>query len=682
MPLGATCLGYRSRVAATPSGGGPPRSRPGTGGSRQQARTVAAVERIPALPAPATGAAQVAVLTVLYLALLAAAAAPSRPGFAAAAFAVAVAEGAVTRWAPFLGWALARGGVGDGVRGVLRALVAVLLAARLPGPAPVVGCAVALVAANALHGVRAALAQVVDYLRAPPVLSRNVPLDVRVPSALPPALLRPWGWAAAADLPALLGLALDPTGVGAAAGPAVTVLLAAALTGVVLVHGLALHRGGVREGVAGEVQRRLDEVRPEVVVYFAAAGPWRYQVETWLEPVERLGVPAVVVVRDGEVLGSLAATSLPVVCVPKASRLMTLGLPAATVALYPGNAGDNIHLLRRRELCSVFVGHGESDKSASTNPFNLVYDQIWVAGPLGRERYRGAGHELPDDRIVEIGRPQLLVPARERPAGVASVLYAPTWEGWGDEPFHTSLPHCGVALVRALLARPGIRLLYRPHPLTGSRDAAVRRAHEQVVRLLHEAGAAGPEAAPGPVPAPPVPRGDLLDLAVASGAGPRWSRREHTARVAAWSGHYWAAAPPDRHRVLTPPAPDLYDCFGAADLLVTDVSSVISDWLATEGPYAVLNSGGLPAADFLTRFPSARGGALLGPDLRGLEAFLDSARGGPDPTATDRRALRVALLGADSPDAQSRFRAAVDALRTAPPRGPRRPAGVPGDRLP
>ena len=72
------------------------------------------------------------------------------------------------------------------------------------------------------------------------------------------------------------------------------------------------------------------------------------------------------------------------------------------------------------------------------------------------------------------------------------MLYAPTWEGWGDEPYHSSLPFEGVELVRRLLATPGVRLLYRPHPLTGTRSGTVRRAHAQVLQLLREAGAPGP----------------------------------------------------------------------------------------------------------------------------------------------------------------------------------------------
>ena len=58
--------------------------------------------------------------------------------------------------------------------------------------------------------------------------------------------------------------------------------------------------------MAERVAQRLDELGPQVLLYFGGDPTWRYQVEMWLEPVELLGRPAVVVVRDPEVLEALA----------------------------------------------------------------------------------------------------------------------------------------------------------------------------------------------------------------------------------------------------------------------------------------------------------------------------------------------------------------------------------------
>ena len=64
-------------------------------------------------------------------------------------------------------------------------------------------------------------------------------------------------------------------------------------------------------------------------------------------------------------------------------------------------------MLREPGTKHVFVGHGDSDKQASVNPYSKVYDEVWVAGLAGRERYARAGVGVLDRDIVEIGRPQL-----------------------------------------------------------------------------------------------------------------------------------------------------------------------------------------------------------------------------------------------------------------------------------
>ncbi len=40
-------------------------------------------------------------------------------------------------------------------------------------------------------------------------------------------------------------------------------------------------------------------------------------------------------------------------------------------------------------------------------------------------------------------------------------------------------------------------------------------------------------------------------------------------------------------------SPTLFDCFNHTDLLMTDISSVVADYLYSEKPYMVTNSAGL-----------------------------------------------------------------------------------------
>ncbi|NEE17172.1 hypothetical protein G3M58_63230, partial [Streptomyces sp. SID7499] len=82
------------------------------------------------------------------------------------------------------------------------------------------------------------------------------------------------------------------------------------------------------------------------------------------------------------------------------------------------------------------------DKLASVNPYSKVYDEVWTAGRAGRDRYALADVGVLDQDIVEVGRPQLepiksWTGTAKNP--VPTVLYAPTWEGWDDNPGNTSL---------------------------------------------------------------------------------------------------------------------------------------------------------------------------------------------------------------------------------------------------
>ena len=97
-----------------------------------------------------------------------------------------------------------------------------------------------------------------------------------------------------------------------------------------------------------------------------------------------------------------------------------------------------------------------------------------------------------DADIVEIGRPQLAgvhtfgATAPDRPF---TVLYAPTWEGWlDDDPYHTSLVLMGERIVKGVLATPRVRLIYKPHPLTGSRSKEAKAVHDRLVSLIRAAG--------------------------------------------------------------------------------------------------------------------------------------------------------------------------------------------------
>jgi hypothetical protein len=454
----------------------------------------------------------------------------------------------------------------------------------------------------------------------PPVETVNVDLTgLRLPPTLPRVLLvriseRQHGLSAVALIAAAVAVtATVPPLVFAAAGLVIGVEVVAlgALCAALIRGRSALGR----EALAASVQARVSALRPEAMLYHSGGARSAYQVNMWLSTMDRLPQSVVIVLRERACLQDLGATTTPVVCIPGSVDFMTFSLPDVRVAMYTANVGKAIHMLREPGVRHVFIGHGDSDKSASSNPFSKVYSEIWVAGEAGRDRYRRADAGIPDEDIVEVGRPQLDVihpadpdAARHRPF---SVLYAPTWEGWTNDPAHTSLVRTGPALIERLLAMPQVRVTYKPHPLTGSVTAAAAAADNQVRHLVTQAVHAAPDAG---------------------------------------------------HSIATGAEPSLYDCFNDTDLLIADISSVITDFVKSQKPYVVVNLTDLDEIDFRHLYPSASAAYLLDPAADGIAVLLDLVRG-PDPMRGARRDLMHYLMGPDEPSALSRFAAAIDAAR-------------------
>ena len=673
--------------------------------------------RLRRFPAAAVGTA--AVLVGSYPLLFIAAVLPDGhddrlPGswlFVAAAVAGYAAEVIAPRVATYLVNLLNWVQVGTAVRFVFREAALIVLLARVLN-ADAVQFAAFTLGLMALHGLRAvysALAIYVNQRRRLPVVTRNVDLsELRISDPPPRLLTVNHSWKMLfLDVPAVMGgLIADITDdfTWSLAGISLAIV-----TGVAACAGIAPYARrnrhlGDKARVLRVVNDRIREHAPQVVLYFSGARDAAYQANMWLETLARLDRPAMIIMRERWLVPLLGRTGLPVVCVDGTVDLMNFPVPSARVALYPANTGKNLHMIRIRGVAHVFVGHGDSDKAASSNPFARVYNQVWVAGQAGRDRYLRAGVGVRDDDIVEVGRPQLAELAQ---AGVGTagpqrtVLYAPTWEGWdAGDLSQTSLILIGPQIVRTLLAdAPQLRVLYKPHPLTGTRDPRAAKAHEKIAAMIADAnqargGASGSAAESGPADATSSAgaaaaaelariEARLLKLAggvqaTRGGSGGTWpdyavlsrdgkpdpqAEEEWQQLEAAWHRLYWSSEGGSCHRVITGPRPALYECFNQSDMLISDISSVVSDFIATGKPYMVTNPAGLGDEEFRAKFPSAAAAYLVGPDcagLAGISALV--AADGDDPLAGDRRKLKRYLLGPDSPDAQTRFNSAVARL--------------------
>lgn len=279
----------------------------------------------------------------------------------------------------------------------------------------------------------------------------------------------------------------------------------------------------------------------ECVLYFADEPLNAYQVRQWYEPMRRLAErhPVTVMVRKPLTARALANDCpLPIVLAASMPEQETfLSEHPVRVVFYVNNNKENFLTLRYPDPVHIHLSHGESDKTSMASNQLKAYDYAFIAGQASRERIVRTLKRLDEGHLVEIGRPQLDAPQHEDHLpddGRTVVLYAPTWEGERPAMAYGSVLSHGQAITSALLSDPNIRLIYRPHPRVGVREAANARVSKAIKAAIHAANRADPSA------------GHLID----ERGDFRWS-------------------------------------LSVADVGIVDISAMAADWLATRKPMII-----------------------------------------------------------------------------------------------
>ncbi|MDG4858393.1 hypothetical protein P8605_09550 [Streptomyces sp. T-3] len=576
------------------------------------------------------------------------------------------------------------------VRQLLRDMLIVVGLLRLPGINPLEEQApltIALLAFYVVHFACQALAVLVRRTRQLPIVTRNIDSSALRLSAAPPRILarRQAHRLLTFSIPATIGMmatAISQDVLEGAVGVGISLALMVGGTGYLATWLLPKKRAVSEKQVMEWLDQWLAVYKPTVAMYFSGGTSSAYQANMWLSTLAAVDGKPLIVLRERFMVQKIDATDVPILCVPKVANMFALENSTLKMMLHPANAAKTSQVLRIPTIKHAFTNHGESDKLSSCNPYAKAYDEVWVAGPAARDRYQLADIGVEDKDVVEVGRPQLspIRPYAGAPTGTyTTVLYAPTWEGWDGNPGNTSVILAGENIVKHLLADKAVRLLYKPHPMTGSVDPRAGAANERIKAMIREANTGRSGARPGPEAAAELARrtveldkltsthfrtsADEMERMLLQGA-PQGDREAAVLEAtAAWEAAYWASFPEWEHQIITDARPAIFTCFNQADLLISDVSSVVSDWLSSEKPYAVANTTGMSEADFRAGFPTVRAAAILSPKAGGVPALLESVRHPEkDRFAEERAELKEHLLGPSDPPSIDRFNAAIRAL--------------------
>lgn len=373
------------------------------------------------------------------------------------------------------------------------------------------------------------------------------------------------------------------------------------LAGVALLVGLVFfvavvaawrERRSAAHQLDAEVHAAVERVAPKFMVHFSAPAGSEYQLLLWLPYFERIGEPYLIVLREVHNLSVVGgATDQPVVVAPTISNLEHMLVPSMRAAFYVNNGMKNTHCVRFGALTHVQLLHGDSDKPSSYNPITAMFDRIYVAGQAGIDRYHKNGVHIPSSQFRIVGRPQVAdVEVVDTPISTVekpTVLYAPTWTGNSSDVNYSSLA-IGEKIVKALLAR-GATVILRAHPYTARNPASA----QQLTRL---------------------------EQLLAADGGRR---------------HRWGAAASTEMSV--------FDCINAADVLISDVSAVASDWLFSDKPFATTDMQ-REGKHFAETFPLSQAAYVLDHKASNVDDVLDRMLGA-DPLAQVRREMKTYYLG-------------------------------------
>lgn len=300
----------------------------------------------------------------------------------------------------------------------------------------------------------------------------------------------------------------------------------------------------------------VKQLGPASIIYTGRSDGGPYQVLQWLEHIQSVASPVLIVTRHASASAALAAAlpqGTPIITCITNEELDIIERSGASIVFYVNSVNSNSNVVNYRSLHHVYLGHGDSDKEISAHRVHRMYDSIFVSGPAALQRYSEAKIQLDNEQAVLVGRPQLAAVHKGTTAPkIRTILYAPTWSGYNAASNLSSLSYA-LPFIEDCLAR-GLKVIFRPHPFS-------RQRHPDKEFVAHI--------------------DDMLNRA----STPQMLSKEASTIA-------------------------ISEIFNQSDAMVTDISSMIIEYLASEKPIAVLTSSDqLPS--FRSRYPSTEATYLV-----------------------------------------------------------------------
>jgi len=220
------------------------------------------------------------------------------------------------------------------------------------------------------------------------------------------------------------------------------------------------------------VYNNVKKYSPKIIVYFSGNKHTTFQLDLWIPVIKKSDFKFIIILREHHHYLKLNDTSLPIVFLKNTLAVEKIStITSIKAALYLSNVGKNIHLIRSNNIKHIFIGHGDSDKSSSANNIMKLYHHMFVAGEAHIDRMKANNIFVPKNYFLKIGRPNLELEINNNSYaidGKLNILYAPTWEGYFENSSYSSLNKINEIINNYISKNKNkINFLFRPHPHTG-----------------------------------------------------------------------------------------------------------------------------------------------------------------------------------------------------------------------